>query len=113
MTKKSKITINIKHMSHFLKFCFYINLLLIIQVISTFFASLLSINEYLTFSFYNQSFNIVRSIASAFTFILWIFLLVIWSKRDRQIGRFFLLFFLIGTYTLFYYRIAKKKNWLN
>jgi hypothetical protein len=48
-----------------------------------------------------------------FVAAFWIWNIVIWSKQDKKIGRFFALFFLPGLYTLFYYRIVLKNNWLN
>ena len=46
-----------------------------------------------------------------FVFLIWDF--VIWTKRDKKVGRFLALFFLPGIYTLFYYRIVLKNNWLD
>lgn len=43
----------------------------------------------------------------------WIWNIVIWSKRDKEIRRFFALFFLPGLYTLFYYRRVLKNSWLD
>ena len=45
-------------------------------------------------------------------FIFWIWNLIIWSKRDKNIYRFFALFFLIGIFTLYYYFIVLKNKWL-
>ena len=44
-------------------------------------------------------------------FLIWN--IVIWSKRDKKVGRFLALFFLPGLYTLFYYRIVLKNKWLD
>lgn len=96
-------------MSTFLRICYLLNALLILQVLSTFFAAILGMDAYLDLSFHNQTFNIIRSVASFFTFVFWIYLLVVWSKNDKHMGRFLLLFFLIGSYTLFITSLQKRK----
>ena len=46
-----------------------------------------------------------------FAFLIWN--IVIWSKRDKKVGRFFALFFLPGVYTIYYYWIVVKNNWID
>jgi hypothetical protein len=58
-------------------------------------------------------FNQWRMIAAYFVFAFWIWNIIIWSKSDKKIARFFALFFLLGIYTLFYYRIVLKNNWIS
>ena len=60
-----------------------------------------------------QTFIFWRMNVTYFGVAFWIWNIVIWSKRDKKIGRFFALFFLPGLYTLFYYRIVLKNNWLD
>jgi hypothetical protein len=54
-----------------------------------------------------------RMILTYFVFAFFIWNIVIWTKRDKKVGRFLALFFLPGLYTLFYYRIVLKNKWLD
>ncbi len=58
--------------------------------------------------------NVILTIRTLFGYVLfsyWIYLLVLWSKYDKHIGRFFALFFLIGWYSIYYsYWLIKKKK---
>lgn len=42
----------------------------------------------------------------------WIWNIIIWSKKDKKVNRFFALFLLNGFYTLYYYKLVIKNNWL-
>ncbi len=57
-------------------------------------------------------FSCIRSILSYVTFGFSIYNLYIWAKYDKRITIFFLLFFLMGLYTPFYYLNAKRKGWV-
>jgi len=57
--------------------------------------------------------NFWRMNVTYFVLIFWIWNIIIWSKRDKKIGRFFALFFLPGLYTLFYYRHVLRNNWVD
>jgi hypothetical protein len=41
-----------------------------------------------------------------------VFTLIAWSKFDKNIGRFLLLFFFIGLYSPFYYLKMVRNNWI-
>lgn len=60
-----------------------------------------------------NTFMFWRMNTTCFYVVFWVWNIVIWSKRDKKIGRFFGLFFLPGLYTLFYYRIVLTYNWLD
>ena len=60
-----------------------------------------------------ETITTIRMLIASLVFAFWIWCLVIWSKHDKKIGRFLLLFFLIGFYTLFYYRIVLKNKWID
>jgi hypothetical protein len=53
-----------------------------------------------------------RMNATYFVFIFWIWCIVIWSKNDKRIARFFPLFFLPGLFTFYYYFLVIKSKWL-
>ena len=42
----------------------------------------------------------------------WIYLIVIWSRKDKKTGSLVLLIVLNYLYTPFYYRSAVKKGWI-
>jgi hypothetical protein len=42
-----------------------------------------------------------------------IYNIIIWSKFDKHLGRFFALFFLLGLYTPFYFKKAIKNGWVS
>jgi hypothetical protein len=47
-----------------------------------------------------------------FVFAFWIWSIVIWSKKDKKVGRFIALFFLPGFFTLIYYKTINKNKWI-
>ena len=59
-----------------------------------------------------QTFMFWRITLTYFGLAFLIWNIVIWSKRDKKVSRFFALFFLPGLYALFYYRIVLKNKWL-
>ncbi len=92
--------------------CYYINILMLIHVVSIIMASFFSYDAFLEFSFFNQQFIYFRTLLSIPVLILWIGSLIIWSKHDKRIVQFFLLFFLMGLYSPFYYRKSKLNGWI-
>lgn len=75
-------------------------------------AALLRMGFLLDVVFFNDTAIMIRTLMSVPVFILWVCCLVIWGKHDKDIGRFLPLFFLIGLYSLFYFRQALKKQWV-
>jgi hypothetical protein len=53
-----------------------------------------------------------RMNSTYFLLVFWIWSMVIWSKNDKKIIRFFALFFLPGLFTLYYYFLVIKNKWL-
>ena len=43
----------------------------------------------------------------------WIYLIVIWNRYDKRVGRLVLLLILNVYFMPFYYRIATKKGWIS
>lgn len=94
----------------FLEIAFYINIIMLIMYFSTAIIAPLGMEKALDFFFYNESFINIRSILTIPVFILWINTLVMWSRNDKHVGRFLLLFFFIGIYTPFYFKKTIKKG---
>ncbi len=55
----------------------------------------------------------VRMISTYFILVFWIWNMIIWGQKDKKAKRFIALFFLSAFYTLYYYRLVRKNNWLN
>jgi hypothetical protein len=53
-----------------------------------------------------------RMNSAYFVIVFWIWNMIIWSKRDKKIIRFFALFFLPGLFTLYYFFLVIKNKWL-
>lgn len=94
-----------------LDYCFYINVLMIVIFIALMFAVVFG-SELIFDIFKNETFINIRMILSIPILILWIYNLIIWSREDKNIGRFLLLFFLNGLYNPFYYKSIIRKGWL-
>lgn len=60
-----------------------------------------------------ESYMMWRMNITVFVFLFLIWNIIIWSKRDKKITRFFALFFLPGLYTFYYYNLVIKNKWLN
>lgn len=75
------------------------------------FAAIVRANSILDF-YVTENVLTLRFILSLPVYYIWIYLIVIWAKKDKNVGRFFLLFFLIGIYTLFYFKRALKNDWI-
>lgn len=74
-------------------------------------AALFGINNILNY-FRSDSFLILRTWIAVPVIILWVYTLIAWSKHDKNISRFFMLFFCIGLYTPFYYCKMVKNKWI-
>jgi hypothetical protein len=96
----------------FLLFCYYANILMLALFAMIILAALLGLGLLLDIVFFNETAIMIRTLLSVPVFILWVYCLVIWGKQDKDIGRFFLLFFLIGFYSPFYFRKSLKKQWV-
>lgn len=96
-----------------LNICFYLSVIQIAVILSIIPATIFNYESYYNLYFYNSTFYAIRSFLSLPALILWISMLILWSKFDKNIGRFFMLFFLIGIYSLFYYRRAERSGWFN
>jgi hypothetical protein len=99
------MTIRIKEFLYHLLYAFNIFALVMLFV-----GEFLKINNYsdeIQFTFINFRLGI-----TIIVMIFWIWNIVIWFKRDKKVGRFFALFFLNGFYTLYYYRLVIKNNWI-
>ncbi len=92
----------------FFNLCYIMNVVTIITGV----AILLMGDEVKSEFLSNPTLLVFRGISLVFLVILWIKCLIVWSKKDKGIGRFLLLFFLHGLYTLFYYPRAIKQNWI-
>ncbi len=55
---------------------------------------------------------LIRSLGAIILLVFTIWLMVIWGKEDKKVSGFLLLLFLMGIYSVFYFRIAKKNNWI-
>ncbi len=95
----------------FLKLGFYANIILYLSYFVLVFAVLFHLESVESF-IHSSIFNSIRTIISLIVLVFWIYNLVLWSKHDKKIGNFFLLFFLIGIYTPFYYLKAVRNKWV-
>lgn len=95
----------------FLKVGFYANIILYLSYFVLVFAVLFHLQNVESF-IYSPIFNSIKTIISLIVLIFWIYNLILWSKHDKKIGNFLLLFFLIGIYTPFYYLKAVRNNWI-
>ena len=97
--------------NHVLFICLFLNYLLILMLIIITFSIFLKSTYMLDF-FNSKAFTIARFILTIPVLGFWIHNLIIWSKKDKSIGRFFLLFFFNGLYNPIYFRRILKNNWL-
>lgn len=93
-----------------LLFCYYINIFILLGFIIIVLAMLFKMNYILNFST-NDTFILVRTILTIPVIILWVNNLIIWAKKDKNVGRFFLLFFLNGLYNPLYFNRIEKNGW--
>ena len=62
--------------------------------------------------FFNAEAIVFRGIAFLLLFILWVKCIVVWAKKDKDILRFLLLFFLQAFYIIYYYPKIRKRKWV-
>lgn len=91
-------------------FCYIINILMVVGLLILIFSILFKIDSILNYSS-SDSFTNIRTILTIPVFVLWINNLIVWSKKDRNVGRFFLLFFLNGLYNPLYFNRILKYEW--
>lgn len=109
--KKKKIIIRNKFMKlkkFFFDICYMSTVVtIILALISLYFNS-----ELMKQLFFSPIFILIRVVFMLLLFVLWIKCIMVWSRRDKKISIFFLLFFLHGFYILYYYRKIINNNWL-
>ena len=91
--------------------CYLINVALLCLVVLVIIAAIFNVNVVLDYVLGDQ-FLSYRMIINIPIILLWIYNLVIWSRKDKHVLRFFLLFFLNAFYNPFYFRKALKSNWI-
>jgi hypothetical protein len=91
--------------------CYYINIIMVALILFVVIAALFQMKSVLDYIFFNKLFLQIRLILTVPVLVLWINNLMIWSKRDKSISRFLLLFFFNGIYNPFYYRLILKNHW--
>jgi cytochrome c biogenesis factor len=97
----------------FLIICYIINLLMI-PIVLLYPVILLNIKRISAFSSLTDDYFMnIRLLLTIPVFILWIYCLIIWSKKDKVIYRFLLLLVLNGLYTPFYYYRILKNKWIS
>lgn len=84
--------------------CYFINILMVSLVIITILAALFRFKDLLDYVFFDETFLQIRMVLTIPILVLWLNNIIVWSKNDKKIGRFLLLFFLNGLYNPFYYR---------
>ena len=94
-----------------LDICFYINVALLVFAILITISVFFEINFLVDFAL-GDKMPIVRILFNVPIIFLWVSNMVIWSKYDKNIGRFFLLFFLNAFYNPFYYRKVVINKWI-
>ena len=94
-----------------LLFCYYINLFMIILFFIIIIAAFLRMQSFLDYIFFNETFINIRMLLTVPIFVLWVNNIIIWSRHDKHVGRFFLLFFLIGVYSPFYFSKILRNKW--
>ena len=92
--------------------CYWINILALLLYIFIIIAALFQMDSFINYVFYDPTFLNIRLIIGVPILVLWVFDMIKWSKHDKHVGRFFLIFFLIGIYAPFYFRKIVKNNWL-
>ena len=69
-------------------------------------------NYFKIFFFQNETVLTIRTLGVIPVLIFTVYCMILWSKKDNYVLNFFLLFFLMGVYTPFYYRKVLKNNWI-
>lgn len=88
---------------------YYWNIFMIIIALLPFFSHNVKFIDF----YYNSTFiSSLRLFGAIPVLVLWLMCIRIWSEKDKKASRFFLLFFLIGFFTIFYFRKALKEKWI-
>ena len=93
----------------FFDICYVATLITIISFLASFIFADFKLGSYL---FFSAEAIVFRGIAFLLLFILWIKCIVVWAKKDKDILRFLLLFFLQAFYIIYYYPKVRKNNWV-
>lgn len=91
--------------------CYIINTSMVILVVVTILAALFRLKGFLDYVFFDETFFLVRMVLTLPILILWINNMIVWSRNDKNIMRFLLLFFLNGLYNPLYFKKILKNNW--
>jgi len=97
---------------NFFSVCYYINILMLLVFCIVFISPIFFRSAHLIKFFNSEMIVNIRMLLTVPVIILWIKNLQIWSKKDKNINRFFLLFLLSGFYSPFYFKRILKNNWL-
>lgn len=97
-------------MKKLLMLCYITNILMVMGLAILILSILFKIDFILNYVS-TDSFTQIRMILTIPVFVLWVNNLILWSKKDKSVGRFFLLFFLNGLYNPFYFRRILKNEW--
>ena len=92
----------------FFDICYIANIITILTFLLAFLFLKFGVIEQVLLN--NTNIIILRAFSLLLLLILWIKCLVIWAKYDKNILRFFLLFFLHGFYILYYYPKLRKND---
>lgn len=95
----------------FFNLCLLLNIAALAAYTIAYSSPLFGFNTILEF-FNSESILQIRSLITLFILALGIRCLILWSKNDRKPSTFFVLFFLMGIYSPFYYLKAKKRGWV-
>lgn len=87
-----------------MRFLYYYNILLILGYILVLVAGFFGPLDEIALWFNSLIVVNVRTILNIPVLIFWVLLLRHWSKGKKKVSDFLLLFFLIGLYTIFYYK---------
>lgn len=93
-------------------FCYIVNILMVTLFVMVVFALLLRMKGFLDYVFFDEFFLMVRMVLTIPILILWVNNITIWSKKDKSVRRFLLLFFLNGLYNPIYFKKVLNNNWV-
>ena len=97
--------------SALIQILYYWNIIMLITYLLMIFMSFNS-NYFKILFFQNITVLTIRTVCVIPVLIFTVYCMILWSKKDKHVLNFFLLFFLMGIYTPFYYRKALKNNWI-
>lgn len=88
---------------------YYFNIFFIFFSLVLFFAAATTGNREL---WMGETVLLLRTLGAFLLLVFTIWLMVIWSQNDKRASKFLLLFFLMGIYSVFYFRDVRKNNWV-